>query len=146
MQETFHPKSTAFVVCLTILIIFTLGLLALGVVGIIYINWLYIIVGFLGFVIALLETIDILSSKIVFYDNYLCFSSGVFARYLNQNTTFKVDYKMIEKFDFQNGVAQVIVLTCSNLDKPISIYVKQYSKEQVDKILNLLNTKCLNQS
>ena len=145
MKEAFRPKSTAFIVCLIILIIFTLGLFGLGVVGIIYTNWLFIIVGFLGFVIVLLEIINILSSKIVFYDNYLYFSSGVFARYLNQNKTLKVYYEAIKKFDFQNGVTQVIVLTCSNLSQPISIYVKQYSNEQIDKILNLLNAKSSNQ-
>ena len=139
MKIIFRPKSISYVLCSICSILFTLGLFALGIFGIIYNNWLYIVVGFLGLIFAIIENINILSSKIIFYDDCLRFSSGVFNRYLkNKNTIREIKYELVVGYNYENNIVQIINLKCSNFDKPISIYVKQYSKKQIENIIQLL--------
>ncbi len=139
MKIIFRPKSIPYILCLLLLILFTLGLFILGISGIIYNNWLFIVIGFLGFIFAILENINILSSKIIFYDDHLYFSSGVFNRYLkNKNTIKEIKYALISNYNYESKIVQIINLKCLNFEEPISIYVKQYSKKQIENILQLL--------
>ena len=147
MQIIFRPKSIPYILCLILLILFTLGLFVLGILGIIYNNWLFIAIGFLGFIFALLEDINILSSKIIFYDDYLYSSSGVFNRYLkNKNSIKEIKYALISDYTYESKIVQIINVKCLNFENPILIYVKQYSKKQIENILQLLENKCLKKS
>lgn len=144
-EKTFRPLSVPFIIIMTLLNLFVVGLLALVIIGFIELNWLYIIVGVLGFAVLLFEDIKLLTWKIVFYEDYLFVPSSNFDRFIfGQKEEQSIQYKDIEKIELVLLPAQILFVQCKNSKKPNAIYVKQFSKIQVEKIMGEINTRIEN--
>jgi len=141
-EKTFRPLSVPFIIIMTLLNLFIVGLLALVIIGFIELNWLYIIVGVLGFAVLLFEDIKLLTWEIVFYEDYLFVPSSNFDRFIfGQKKKQSIQYKDIEKIELVLLPAQILFIQCKKSKKPNAIYVKQFSKIQVEKIMGEINTR-----
>ena len=138
------PKALSFIICRILIIVMIFGLFSLSFFGFINNNILYIIIGIIGFTILIFEFIKTLKSKIIFYENYIYFSIKLFDKYLLGENCQKVNYIDIIKIKLQIQPVQFIVIKCKNNKKPIIIYVKQFSKKQVDFILKELKERSIN--
>lgn len=132
----------SFAIIMGLLNLFVLGLLALIVIGIVQLNWLYIVVGFLGFGILLFEDIKLLSYKIVFFEDCIFVPSSNFDRFLfGQKKIQNIQYADIKGIELKTLPVQILFIQCKSNDKPNAIYVKQYSKNQIQKIMEEINLR-----
>jgi hypothetical protein len=105
-------------------------------------DWIYTIFGFLGLVFLLYECKKILSWKVVFYKKYLLVPSGSFEKYFfGRSLKQKVVYSSIKEIEYVIFPARIIFIKCKGKDMPNAIYVKQFSRNQILKILEELDTR-----
>lgn len=139
-SKKFLPLSRPFIFCYILLNLFICGLSILFIMGIIKFNWVYITIGFIGDVILLLENINLLSTKIVFYDSYLVINLKSFEKYFNYKkiNKQKIYYNKIRKITFTES-PPIIEINLGN-DAPLYLYVKQFSRKQIQDLINELNS------
>jgi len=125
---------------MSLLNLFVVGLLVLAIIGFIELNWLYIVVGVLGFILLFLENIKLLAWKIVFFEDYLFVPSSNFDKFLfGQKEIQEIQYHDIEKIKLTMLPFQILFIQCRGNKKPNVIYVKQFSKKQVEQIMEEIN-------
>jgi len=144
MKDTivFRPICLPFIIGMIMANIFIVGLVSLFIVGIFMSNWLFIVVGVLGFTFGMFENIKLLSWKVILYDKYIYIPSGVFDWFLfKKNTQQIINYVNINRITLKTRPFQVLMIECNGKDKPNLIYVKQFTKRQVERMMAEINLK-----
>jgi hypothetical protein len=121
------------------------GFALLIIIGVKDTNWLYIIGGGLVFMLLFLETFKLITWKVTFYDAYIYVPSSTFDKYIfGKNIEQKVNYIDIEKIELQVRPVQVLVIKCKGKKNPNIIYVKQFSRKQVEKLIQEIDLRIKN--
>lgn len=136
MQQSkkFLPLSKVLICFYILLNLFICGLLTLFIIGLIKFNWIYLLIGLIGFLILLIEDLKILSTKIILYDSYLIINLR-----FNTINKQKIYYDKIKKVTFTDS-PPIIKITHSESDSPIYLYVKQFSRKQILNLIDELNS------
>jgi hypothetical protein len=121
---------------MVLLILVLASLVYLFVIGIINLNVLFIVIGGLGLFFGMTENVKLLTWRVKFFTDYLFVPSSTFDRFIfGKNTKQKISYTDIEKVDLQVRPAQILFIKCKNKNKTKMIYVKQFSKKQIEKMM-----------
>lgn len=98
--------------------------------------------GLCGCVFLILDDVLTLRFRIIISDEYIVAYSNYFQTQLNRTRkTIKINLTDIESCEIITLPVQLLQIKVINLDIPIFIYLKQYSKSQVLAIKSLLDEK-----
>ncbi len=142
-KKTFYPMSIAYIICCIILNLFLIGLLSLIIIGIKTTNFVYLIIGIIGFLFLIIEDVRLLSWRIILYDTFLIVKSSIFDKYFNKERFVdqKLYFSDIVNIKLITIPTQVIFISCRDKDKPIPLYIKQFSRKQSLKLIDEINLK-----
>lgn len=142
IKQCFRPKSFVYVFCVILINLFLVGAVYLTISGILNLDMIYILSGLTGLLISIVGDIKLFRNKITILEDSIYISPNYFQSKLNKSNLFtEIKFKDIEKFEVITNPVQVISIKTQNFKKPLLIYVKQFSKKQVNLITNLLNQK-----
>lgn len=141
-MKNFKPKSVPFVIITILINVILIGLVYLIISSIIDFNISYLIIGILAFIILLFEDIRILKFKLTINDEYILIDKNIFNRFLPKNNeqNQKIYFENIINYEINDGLP-IIKFNLRNDAAPIFIYLKQFSKKQINQIVNVINEK-----
>ena len=142
-KKVFRPKCAPFIVSMALATIFGIGFIYLIIAGIIEENTLYLVVGLVVLPFYTIGMVKLFSWKVIFYSDYLHVPPSGFdwALFGKNKVEQKIFYSDIEKVELVVRPAQILFIQCKNQKKPNAIYIKQFSKKQVEKMIDEINAK-----
>ena len=90
----------------------------------------------------LFQLIMFINTKIVFTDKSLIVWNKTFYPYINQKKKIEVLYSDIKSYDLVYNPIQVLTIQTKLKNIKYSIYLKQFSKHQIELIIRELNLMC----
>lgn len=141
-MHTFRPKSPVFISFVIILNLLIVGVISFSIISLLSNKLIYFFVGLCGCVFLILDDVLTLRFRIIISDEYIVAYSNYFQTQLNRTRkTIKINLTDIESCEIITLPVQLLQIKVINLDIPIFIYLKQYSKSQVLAIKSLLDEK-----
>lgn len=138
----FRPKSFVYLFFIVLINLLLIGIIYLLITGVLKQNLSYVLIGTISFLIIIIQDISLLKHKITIFDDHIEITSGYYQKILNGNISLKIIYfNEIENFQLKTIPSQILIIKSKNSKEYYSIYLKQFSKNQVNQIINIFKTK-----
>ena len=140
--KIFRPKAAGFIVGMTFGILIVVLLSWLFIVGIIQLNWFYIILCIVAWFFMMPEIIKSILWKVVFTEDHIDVPANPMDRYMfGTNRIQKIYYSEIEELKLLVWPLQVLSIKCRGENEPNKIYVKQFTRGQAYKMIDEINLR-----